>query len=357
MTLRSTWRLVLKEVRLGPRSPIFFMVIGVPFLITFLIAGVFGTLFEQTPRLAIADLGDSRVTAEALALDGIEVTIVESADDLRAVVEGHDVDAGLVLPAGFDAAAAAGEDPGAEFFVSGSSLASTRAILASVVTDLVEEVTGAGPDVTATVTRLGEDDGVPIGDRLVPMMVFYAVVMAGLYYPAASLVEDREQRTIDALLVTPVQMGDILVSKGIVATVLAVGMAMVTLALNSAFGGQPLLLLAILTVGGVMLSEIGIVLGLWARDANTMFTAIKGGGIVVFLPVVFMIWPDLPQWIPRLVPTYYFLAPVYEVGVLGGGMGDVWIDVIAGAAICLALAPLVAAYARRVERRLATAAA
>jgi ABC-2 type transport system permease protein len=197
---------------------------------------------------------------------------------------------------------------------------------------------------------------VPIGDRLVPLMVFYAVVMAALYYPAASLVEEREHRTLDALLVSPVRMRDVLAAKGIVATVLAVAMAMVTLALNRAFGGQALLLAGILTIGAVMLAEGGLVLGLWARDANTMFTAIKGSGIIVFLPTVFAIWPDLPQWIARVVPTYYFLMPVYDVGVLGQGLGDVWVDVAIGAAICAALAPLVAAYARKAERRMAVSA-
>ncbi len=353
MTLRSTWRLILKDIRMGPRSPVFFMVVGVPVLMTFLIAGVFGNLFEQTPRLGITDEGSSRVTEAALGLEGIEVTLVDDAADLRTMVEGHDFDAGLLLPAGFDAAAAAGADSGAEFYVSGSSLASTRATLSAVVTDLVGEASGTGPAVEVTITRLGGDGGIPIGDRLVPLMVFYAVVLAAMYYPAASLIEERERRTIDALLVSPVQMGDVLAAKGTVATLVAVAMAMATLALNGALGGQPLLLAAILLVGSIMLSEAGLVLGLWAKDANTMMTAIKGGGIVIFLPVVFTIWPSLPQWIPRLVPTYYFLDPVYQVGVLGGGAAEVWLDMVIAAAICVVLAPLVVAYGHRVERRLA----
>lgn len=54
------------------------------------------------------------------------------------------------------------------------------------------------------------------------------------------------------------------------------------------------------------------------------------------------------------MPTYYFLMPVYEVGVLGGGADDVWLDVVIGAGICAVLVPVVAAYSVRVERRLAT---
>ena len=105
MTFAATLRLIRKDLKMGPRSPVFLMVIVVPFLITFLIAGVFGTLFEQTPRLGVTDEGDSAVTEALLARDGIDVTLVEDAEGLRSMVERHDLDAGLLLPEGFDAAA------------------------------------------------------------------------------------------------------------------------------------------------------------------------------------------------------------------------------------------------------------
>jgi len=355
VTPLSTWRLIVKDLRLGPRSPVFLYAIALPIVMTFLIAGVFGSLLEPVPRLAIADLGESQVTSAASGLRGVEVTVVSDAAELISRVEIHDFDAGLVLPAGFDTAAAAGEDPGAVLYMSGSSLAGTRLVLVAVVADLIDGVTGAVPAVDVVVTRIGDDDVVPIGDRLVPMMVFYAAMIAGLFLPAASLLEERESGTIDALLVSPVQMGDVLVAKGVVATGLATTMAMVTLGLNDAFGGRPFLLLLILVIGSAMLAEFGLVLGMWAKDANTLFTTIKGGGIFIFLPVIFTIWPNLPQWIPRLAPTYYFLNPVYEVGVLGAGPGDVWVDIVVAVAICVVMAPLVMAYGRRVERRLAIA--
>jgi len=245
VTPLSTWRLIIKDLRLGPRSPVFLYSIALPIVMTLLIAGVFGSLFEPAPRLAVADLGDSQVASTALELQGVEVTVVSDADVLLSRVEAHDFDAGLILPAGFDAAVATGEDPGALLYMSGSSLAGTRLVLVAVVADLIDGVSGAVPAVDVVVTRIGDEDFVPIGDRLVPMMVFYAAMVAGLFLPAASLLEERESGTIDALLVSPVRMGDVLVAKGAVATGLATTMAMVTLGLNGAFGGRPFLLLLI----------------------------------------------------------------------------------------------------------------
>ena len=348
MNGRITWRLVIKELRLGPRSPVFLYSFALPVLMTFLIVGVFGSLFDPSPRLGIVGTDGVGVTAQLLALDDIESSQVDDVSTLVAMVEAHDLDAGLVIPPGFPAS---GGSP--DFYVSGSSLASTRLLLTAVITDLVDDAIGFEPAVEVMVVSIGDEGGVPIGDRLVPLIVFYALVLAGLFMPAASLVEERESGTIEALLVSPARMGDVLAAKGLVAAVVATTMAMATLALNSAFGGQPLLLALILAVGAVMLVEFGLVLGLWARDANTLFTSIKGAGIVIFLPLIFIIWPGLPQWIPQLVPTYYFLNPVYEVGVLGVGPGEVFIEIAVAAAICLLLVPLVVAYARRAERRLA----
>ncbi len=348
MTSRISLRLIVKDLRLGPRSPVFLYAIAMPFLITFLIAGVFGSLFDPEPRLGVHDPGRSSVTEALLALEEIDTTVVEGTEELLGMVEDNDLDAGLVLPRDLT-------KDGVEFYVSGSSLASTRALLAAVVSGVVGDVTGAASPVEVLVTRVGEEAGVPIADRLVPMMVLYAVVIAGLFLPAASLVEEREAGTIEALLITPARMGDVLFAKGTVAAGLATAMAMVTLALNDAFGGQPALLALIVALGAVMLAELGLVLGLWARDANTLFTSIKAGGMIIFLPVIFTIWPSLPQWIPKFVPTYYFLNPIYEVGVLGSTGGDVLLEVGVAALICLVMAPLVVAYGRRAERRLAIA--
>jgi len=347
---RIILRLLAKEVRLGPRSPVFLFAVAMPVLITVLISAVFGNLLDPSPRLGIVDQGDSRMTAAALALEGIDVALVDGESELRRRVEAHELDAGVVLPAGFDDAAAAGTPPPLEFYVSGSSLASTRVLLAAATLDLATDATDTGPPVDVEVTRLGDEDFVPIGDRLLPLMVAYAVMIAGLFLPAASLVEERGSGTLAALLVSPARLGDVLTAKGTLGATLAVAMGMATLALNRAFSGNAAELALGLAVGSIMMAELGLILGCWAADTNTMFTAIKGGGIIIFLPVIFVLWPGLPQWIPQLVPTYYFLQPIYEISVLGSGLGDVALDLAIAAGICVVLLLPVAAVGRRAER-------
>jgi len=242
-----------------------------------------------------------------------------------------------------------------EFYVSGSSLASTRVILGVTTLAAIRDLAGQSPPVEVVVTQLGAEGFVPIEDRLVPLIVFYSVVIAAMFLPAASLVDEREKRTIDAVLVTPTRMSEVLLGKAVLGVVLALLMGLVSLALNDAFGGQPAAMVVFLLVGAVMMAEVGLILGCWARDSNTLFSAIKGGGILIALPAFFFLFPALPQWIPMLVPTYYFLGPIYEIATQGDTLGDHLMEVAVAVAVCVALVPAVRRVGRKAERQSALA--
>jgi ABC-2 type transport system permease protein len=342
-----------KDLRLGPRSPVFLWVLALPVVFTFLIGAVFGDLFAPPARLAVVDEGPSRITAALQDVEGIEVTVLDDLDAMAAAVESHDYDAGLYLPAGTDEALASGQASELELLVSGQSLASTRLVIGVTTLDELRAVAGTGPPVEVVVTTVGDQDWVPVEDRMLPLIVMYAVVIAGVFLPASSMVEERERRTLDAVLITPVRMSEVLVGKGALGVVLAVLMGWVTLALNSAFGSQPLAMTLFLLLGGVMMAEVGLVVGSWAKDSNTLFTTVKGGALLVVAPVLFTLFPSLPQWIAQLFPTYYFLQPIYDMAVSGTTFSDHLVDLAACVAICLALLPAVAAMGRRLEQQMA----
>ena len=345
--------MLAKDLRLGPRSPIFLWVLALPLVFTFLVSAVFGGLFAPPARLAIVDEGSSAITTALRDVEGIEVSVLDDRGAMAAAVEAHDYDAGLYLPAGTDEALASGQRGELELLVSGRSLASTRLVVGVTTLDEVRAVAGAEPPVEVVVTTVGDQNWVPVEDRMLPFIVIYAVVIAGLFLPASSMVSEREQRTLDALLVTPVKMSEVLVGKGALGVVLAVLMGWVTLALNNALGAQPLAMTLFLLLGGVMMAEVGLVVGSWAKDSNTLFTTVKGGALLVVAPVLFTLFPSLPQWVAQLFPTYYFLQPIYDMAVTGTTFSDHLLELAVGLAICLVLLPAVSGMGQRLERHLA----
>ncbi len=354
MKLVNVLQVLRKDLSLGPRSPLVLYAFVLPVIMTILIRGVFGSLFDPDPRLGIVDEGTSVVTTAALELKGIEVSILEDRDALLTRVEANDLDAGLILQPGFDAAVRSGDRPELQLFVGGESLASNRIVIAVAALDLVRGLAGETPPVEVEVVSLGDEAPLEISARLIPLIVIYAVALAGAMVPAASLVDEKEKRTIDALLVTPLNVNDVMAAKAAFGVILATATGVITLALNGGFGSAALATLVAIAVAGVMMAEIGLILGAWAEDENTLFTAFKGGGLLLFYPVIFYIWPDLPTWIAQLGPTYYFLQPIFDLAVNDASFGDVLPEIAVALAICAALVPAVVAMGKRMERRLGT---
>jgi ABC-2 type transport system permease protein len=340
-----------KDLQLGPRSPLVLWALVLPVGLTLLLRGVFGGLFAAEPRLGIVDLGRSELVAQAQDLEGIAVTVLDDPDGLRAALETNDLDAGLVLPAGFDDAIRAGDRPPLQFAVAGESLASNRILLAVTALDLVRGLEGRAPPVEVEIVTIGEA-GVALDLRLLPLVVMMAVAIAGGMIPAAGLVEEKEKGTLQAVLVTPATIGEVFAAKALFGWLLAVAAGVATLAMNGVLDVAPAATTLAIALAAGLMAQLGLMLGAWAPDTNTLFAAWKGGAMLLIYPVIFFVWPDLPTWPARLGPTFYFLRPVYAISVEGASLADVWVDLAVAAGIIVALVPLTVRTGRWLERRL-----
>jgi len=342
-----------RDVTMSPRSAVLFLAIATPVVITVLFQLVFGSLFEPKPRLGIVDLGESSITTAVQQMDGIETSIVRNERALRARVARHDLDAGLVLPAGFDRAVRDGERPELRMYASGESLASDRIILLVTTVDQIRRVEGNPSPVDVQVTTVGDTDALPLIDRLLPMVVLYALIVAGVFLTAFNLVDEREKRTLEAVLVTPVQLTEVLVAKALFGFLLAVVISFATLALNGLLGTSAGPLLVALLVAALMSAEFGLLFGTAARDVKTLYTLIKTINIILFAPVFFYLFPEWPRWIAMLFPTYWFFDPIFTIALEGATLGDVWRNLLVALAFCALLVPAIGAMARRMERTVA----
>jgi ABC-2 type transport system permease protein len=345
-------KILRKDLALGPRSPIFLWMILLPVVLTLILQVAFGSLFNPKPRLGIIDEGDSAITAQVERMEGIELTLLDDTEELKSLVEANDLDAGLVLQAEFDEAVRAGDQPELQFYVSGESYASNRIILTVTTIDLVREIEGSEAPVTVEVVSYGSA-GLPISVRLVPVIVFYALTMAGIFVPGSSLVEEKEQGTLMALLVTPVRIGEVLAAKWALGLILASTMAAATLLLNQALGANWWQVLVVVLVAGALSSMIGLLIGTFAKDSTIMFGVVKGLGIFLFAPTLFYIFPEWPQWIAKLFPLYWILEPIWTVAIMGGSLSDVWVELTVAVGITVALVPLVGMVARKVQTEMA----
>ena len=350
MSIRRVAILLGKDFKYGSKGFIFIMAIVAPILISLVLSLVFGTFFSQTAKLGINDQGDSRLVDLVSASDSVQTRTYASADDLKRAVEAGAVDMGVALPQGFDEEVSRGTTIVLPAYVWGESLAKNRGILLATVNSAVRQLAGQEVPVHIETTTLGDTQSVPWNDRLLPLVLLYAVTIGGIMVPASLLVDEKQKRTLTALAITPTTLGDILAAKGLMGVIMALVMSIVIMLMNQAFGVQPGLLMIVLGLGAVLGALLGLLLGLLVKDINTLFATIKAMGLLLYAPVIIYMFPQIPQWIGRLFPTYYLLQPIVDISQRGGSWPDIATNVFILIGLDLILVAVVVFMLRRTKQ-------
>jgi len=140
-----------------------------------------------------------------------------------------------------------------------------------------------------------------------------AIFISGFSIPASSLVDEKQKRTIGALLITPVTQLELFMAKGSIGIIISMIMGVTILLLNHALNGQLGLLILILFLGAMMACSFGLMLGAHINDMGSLYSVIKGLGIFLYGPGIVAMFPQIPQWIGKLFPTYYVMNPIFEL--------------------------------------------
>ncbi len=342
MGLRRVGILLRKELFQGPKNFFFVFAVVVPVVFSLVVSLVFGTLFADQATLGVVDEGASRLVSmleENGSLDSREYgTVLE----LKEAVASGAVDAGLVLPAGFDDSVSQGETVGLSLYIWGESLAKHRTIVAVTVADLVRELAGQEAPVEIEAVTLGDEESMPWEDRLLPFIVLITVMIAGMSLPGSSLLAEKEKKTIDALVVTPANIGEVFLAKGLLGIIMGMIMGVVILAWNQALGTHPGLLVMLLFLGSIMAAGIGLLIGAMARDLQSFSASMKVLGAFLYAPAIVYLFPGVPQWVGKIFPTYYIIAPIVEISQQGGGWTEISAEVFILIGLIVLLIALVA---------------
>ncbi len=341
MSLRRILTLLVRELRVGPRSPLLLIGLVAPLGLTLILQLLFGSVFQPEPRLGIVDQGASSLMLAAGRLEGIAVSTYANPADLAVALGANDVDVGLTLQPDLDRAIRAGERPVLQLRIGAASSPRTRLILVATLLDLVRDVVGKTLPIDIRMISTSGQDSIPLLARLAPVVVLLAIMVCGLLIPAATLVAERESGTLSALLVTPTRLSELLISKGLLGICLSLLSGTLILWLTGGFTGSWVAMSVVLCLAALMCAELGLLLGMLAPNANTLFVLFRVAVLLLGFPAIAWFWADFPAWLGRLTPSFYFLDPLYRVTVRGAGFETIAFMLLIGLGICAALAPAV----------------
>lgn len=162
--------------------------------------------------------------------------------------------------------------------------------------------------------RLGEQ--ISMRARMRPLIAFFMMMMET--FALASLISNEVlQRTVTALLVTPLRVGHFLLAKTIFGTVLTLSQVLIILALVGAFSAAnwPLLLLIAL-LGSLLFTAVAMFVGSAGKDfiGQLMYSMLFI--IPLMIPAFAVLFPgSVATWV-RLLPSYPIVRLLYDVTIL-----------------------------------------
>jgi len=169
--------------------------------------------------------------------------------------------------------------------------------------------------------------------------------------PAGSLVDDKTKHTLRAVVTTPATFAETFLAKGLLGVALAWFIGVLILILNNAFGAQPLLLVGVIGLSAAFSAAFGVILGIFVKDTNALFATMKLIGILLYAPALIYLFPDLPQAIAQVFPTYYVIAPIVAITQEGATFADVLPDLAVLVTFIAAMVAGIAYLSGQIERR------
>ena len=326
MSMRRINVLLKKEFRYGYKSYFFIYAVIAPIMATLLINLVFGPLLSGKPKMGIFDPGNSQIVNSLRQMGSISLVTYASETELRDAVKTGDRDVGVVLEKNFDNMIKMGISTELKTYIWGESLLKNRAIADSALMVRVRHISGKKSLVDIIPVFLGDKKNVPWQDRIFPSIILMAIFISGFAIPSTSLVEEKEKRTLGAVLTTPVKQSDIFISKGLTGIIVSMIMGISILMLNQSFNTQLGLITLLLFLGAIMATCLGLILGAFMKEVSSVYSVLQGLGIFIYAPAIFYLFPSIPKWVGKFFPTYYVLNPLMEITRGQGTWSTVYMD-------------------------------
>ncbi|RLC87542.1 MAG: ABC transporter permease [Chloroflexi bacterium] len=353
MNILRTFALIRKEFLHIIRDPRTLAVMFIIPIVELMFMGYAATTNIEHLRTAVLD-GDktaaSRELAEAYRASSYFdiVYYVESEQELGRLVDGGQVRAGLIIPTGYSEGIAAGNQVQVAFVIDGSDpsvantvFAASQSVGQAQTMRILERTMGIDPDDMPGVQvrpRAWYNPEMKSANFMIPGIMGLILYFMTCLFTAMSIVREREQGTIEQLIVTPIKPLELIIAKVAPYVFVAFFDVLEVLAIGVFWFGVPVrgslgLLLGLSALFLVTSLGIGIFISSVANTQQeamllaflTMFLSIFLGGF--FFPIEAM--PGWLQAITYIIPLRYLLVIIRGIILKGVGLQILYQQVVA----------------------------
>jgi hypothetical protein len=171
-----------------------------------------------------------------------------------------------------------------------------------------------GPDMTG--------QQLAVRNRLLPLLAVMLLVleMMGL---GSLIAEERSAGTLNALLITPLNVPGLFAGKAVVGILLAFTQASLLMALTGSLRWEPLLILTTLLLGGLVVTGLAFLIASASRGFMTVMAWSILVVIIMLIPSYGVVFPGAVTSWARIIPSYYMFDTIHQVVNFGASWGAV----------------------------------
>jgi len=311
---------------------------------------------HSTPTAIVYDEGRSTIVRALAAQEEIRVRLVDSLEEMEAAVsEAPEPRLGLIIPVDFDQRAGSVETLELQAYFAHWANPEKIDHLVSVFQEQLSlaiwgkvQIETAGNILYPTV----ESGGQP---SITSLMMFIVILTIGMARVPLLFLEERESHTIDALLISPASLSQVLAGKALAGAFYCLAAALVVMLINRYLIVHWGAVLLAVIFGAAFSVALGLLVGLIAKNQTS--TGLWGSAIIFCLMALtifdsFQIadWPvfvqKILQWQPGSTITH--LLEISMAGEIPPGL--MWSNAAALLAAALLVYALVLGMLRRADR-------
>ena len=318
------------------------------------------TANSDVKNVPLAVLDQSRTVQSRSLLDAFRSTgyfvisyEVTNERELERLIDEGQAKTGLIIPPDYGQKVAGGQSVSVAFFIDGTDSSISAGALAAA--RLIGQTQSAEMQVqrlsrqTSVSASMSAASGIDVRTQvwynpdmvttfiMIPAKIGLILQMLTSTLSASAIVRERENGTMEQLIVTPVRAWELLVGKLFPYTIIAFFDVLEILVLGVLWFHVPIrgsigLLLALTALFLVTSLSLGLLISTAARTQREAQTL----GMVIQLPSMFLsgfffpiaAMPPVLQWISALVPLKYFMIIIKAIVLKGAGlqllMPEVW---------------------------------
>jgi ABC-2 family transporter protein len=328
--LRITWAIAAKDIGDALKNRVIWSTILMVLLMAaFYKATPIVTGMAHLPEVDIYDAGQSALTAYLENSPNLEARQVSSQEDMVRFVTMEGVPAlGLVIPAGFDQAMASGDPPQLDGYVQHWVSAGAAKMLQAQVEQEIAALVGREVRIDFERHRV-----YPPLDSMGPhswaaLAIVMMLALLGLGLTPQLMFEEKRNRTLDALLVSPARSGHVVAGKAIAGMVYCLIGAVIVLAFFAPLMVQWGFAVLATVLGALLAVAIGLVFGIALQTVQSLRMWTIAVVVPLFvLPVALSFMAmDLPSAVNRLVRWFpsVGLSRLFVMSMTNGALLAEW---------------------------------